>query len=177
MTAVTITPGERGQLRVFALSLTQEDARTMAANKAASAAALLGVPQMDGDQVELFALSYLGELGLAGYLTEGYGIAPDVLASDRAKLAALDGWVLLVRSAAVAERPAHLQIAPDATLISTYAEPGVDWSEGQELTSAAATQPAPLKKRPSDAAMSGRIATYALIFLALFTAVFIWIAS
>jgi hypothetical protein len=32
----------------------------------------------------------------------------------------------------------------------------------------------PPKKRPSDAAMSGRVATVVLLFLALFVVLFIW---
>ena len=70
---------------------------------------------------------------------------------------------------------------PALTLIGTYGEVRTDYSADEPITSEAAkpytAPPEPGKKRPSDAAMSGRVATLVLIVLAIFTYLFIRLAG
>lgn len=175
---------ERGLIRVFALSMEASEARKLrakdddsAADSAKRLAESLGLSAIDADFTEVFPISDLDELGLDGYLVEGNGVTEDQIAPDRSKLAALDGWVMVVYSRAFAGQEMVLRPKPALTLIGTYREPGVDWTEDRALESAAATEPAELPKRPSDAAMMGRVATVVLVLLFALTALMVWIAG
>lgn len=176
---ITITASETGMIRVFALSMTDAEAKALRDSPGAASTAL-GC-EIDGDHVEVFALSDLQGLGIVGYLTEGNGVKPDTIAPDRGKLERLGGWVMIVLSRAFQGHAATLSPSPALTLIGTYATPSVDWRATETVTSEAAkpytAPPQTVKKRPSDAAMSGRIATFVLIFLGLFTWAMIWIAG
>jgi len=100
---------------------------------------------------------------------------------DKTKLEALDGWVLILFSRAFQDAAATLTPASTLTLIGTYSETGTDWRATETIDTDSAkpysAPPETTKKRPSDAAMSGRVATLVLIVLALFTYVFIRIAG
>ena len=56
----------------------------------------LDVTYLDSDFVELFPLSNLDGLGLAGYLTEGLGVAEADVKPNAARLNAMSGQVLIV---------------------------------------------------------------------------------
>jgi hypothetical protein len=136
---MTITPGERHVLRVFALDITPEAADRLRnrpdtddplarvdpslrhADRAA-VAALFGLDDIDPAQVELVETADLGDLGLAAYLIEGDAAAEAQIAADRARLDGLRGLVVTVPSAAFDLRPVTLRPAPQMTLIGTYAE-------------------------------------------------------
>lgn len=172
-----VTPHERGIVRVFALSLSAKEAEDLRDNATAQAA-LLGVPTLDTRFTEVFPVADTAEIGLAGYLIDGNGIDPASIAPDRARLAALDGWVLLVYSSAFDGTAQTLSPARALTLIGTYAEPGTDWSDGQTLRSdSAKSQGGSTRKKPSDAAMSGRVAMAALLVITLLTILMVWIAA
>lgn len=175
---LTIGPHERGLVRVFSVSLSEAEANALSKDLP-ELASYLGVEQFNPDYVELFPLRDLDSLGLAGYLEQGNGIDAEALDADRRKLAALEGWVLIVYSAAFGGQPVTLAPHSALTLIGTYAEPGTDWTATETLTSDAAKgAAAPAKpKKPSDAAMSGRIASLALLVLFLLTALMIWVAG
>ncbi len=174
--SLQVAPLEAGRVRVFALSLSEEDAQTLADAKSPD---VLGLDSWDPAYVEIFALRDLDSLGLAGYLETGCGVDPDSLAPDRTKLAQLDGWVMLIFSKAFSGVEATLRPTADLTLIGSYVEPGVDWSSTMSLTSEAAQSTAlsKNKKRPSDAAMSGRIAMIVLLVLFALTGLMVWIAA
>ncbi len=176
---ITIPANETGVIRVVALSMSDAEAKALKKDRAALIAAL-GL-DIDPDQTEIFPLADLDGLGLAGYLHEGNAVPLAQLSPDKAKLEALDGWVLIVFSRAFQGGAATLTPAPALTLIGTYSETGTDW-RATEIIEADSAKPysAPTettKKRPSDAAMSGRVATLVLILLALFTYVFIKVAG
>jgi hypothetical protein len=174
---LTVAPNERGLVRVFALSMDEAEARALS-NDATAQAKALGQSDLNIAFVEVFALSDLDELGLAGYLIEGNGIDPASLEADRAKLKALSGWVLIAYSSAFPDAGTKLTPSAELTHIGTYAEPGVDWSATEKLVSKAATgTTAPARKKPSDAAMSGRVATLVLLVLFALVAVMVWVAS
>lgn len=184
MSEIEIPKGERGVVRVFALSLDEAAAKALKShettdtNRDSPIEAALGAIGVNADFVEIFPLKDVAEIGLAAYLEEGNGIEPAQLDPDRQKLAALEGWVMLVYSAAFEGRGATLRPAPDLTLVGTYSEPGADWSDRTRLTSAAAEgTAAPARKELSKAAISGRVAAIVLLVLFVLTAVVVWIAA
>ena len=178
---IDVPARERGVVRVFALSLTDAQVTALKDSPEAIAEALGTGEMLDGDHVVFVPMADIAEIGLSGYLIDGAGIPEDQIGPDRAKLDALGGWVLVLYSLAFADRPATLRPASSLTLIGTYGETRTDWSESAPLTADSATPhtapPETVKKRPSDAAMSGRIATIVLIGLGLFTYIFIRIAG
>ncbi len=177
MSALPISHLETGLVRVFALFLPDDEAKAVKQSIETELARLLGVTALDTHQAELFPIADLDEMSLTEFLEDGHGVAPDALKGDKAKLNALEGWVLLLRSAAFEGLDVTLHPSAQITLIGTYAEPTTDWSEDMPLTAASATEQNPPKKQPSEAAMAGRIATIALLFLFLFTALIVWIAA
>mgnify|MGYP001803584583 CR=1 FL=1 len=112
---------ELGVTRVFALSMTSQEASHLRDDVVTQAKAL-GAAPVNTNGIEVFPLSDLGDMGLAGYLREGVDANPDDLARDKAKLAALDGWVMLVHSTAYAPQGATLAPISALTLIGTYAQ-------------------------------------------------------
>lgn len=138
MSTITIPKGEQGAIRVFAISRPMPDMSRALKNqtKEALAAELLGV-EVDAGAIELFALSDLTGVGLPRYLAEGYDVSDTQLASDRARLEALDGYVLLLFSRAFDGAQATLQPSPDLTLIGTYHEAAAAM-QGAPIESAAA---------------------------------------
>ncbi|MFK7878097.1 MAG: hypothetical protein AB8B71_20395 [Paracoccaceae bacterium] len=173
--SLTVNAHERGLVRVFALSMTNAQAKALKASKDSK---VLGLSAWDTKYVEVFPLSDLEDLGLIGYLETGCGVDPADLKPDRQKLMHLTGWVLLVYSAAFSGQAVKLAPNSGLALIGTYGEPEADWADAQVLSSEAAQiSTAPVRKKPSDAAMSGRIATMALLVLFALTALMVWVAS
>ena len=176
---IDIPANEGGVIRGFALSMTDSEAQALKDDAAALNIALGA--DVDAEQVEIFPVTDLEGVGLVGYLAEGNAVPMDQLTPDRAKLDRVGGWVMIVFSRAFAGRAVTLLPSPALTLIGTYGETRTDWSATETITSEAAkpySAPAePGKKKPSDAAMSGRIATLVLIVLGLFTWAIIWIAG
>ncbi|WP_299587926.1 hypothetical protein [uncultured Tateyamaria sp.] len=176
---IDIPAHEHGAIRVFSLSMSDDAARAFK-DDAAQLVEMLGVP-VDADHIEVFALSDLEGVGLAGYLSDGHAVPDAELTPDRIKLDKMGGWVMIVYSRAFNGAATTLAPAPALTLIGTYGTPGTNWQATETITSEAAkpysAPPETVKKRPSDAAMSGRIAMIVLIGLALFTWLFIWIAG
>ena len=179
MTPITIPAHEVGVIRVFALSMTDDEARALKDDPDAINTALGA--DVDAEQVEIFPISDLEGVGLAGYLIEGNAVPSEQIAPDRAKIDRLGGWVLIVFSRAFGGSAITLTPDPALTLIGTYGEVPTDWSATETVTSEAAKPySAPqdtIKKKLSDAAMSGRVATVVLILLGLFTWAMIWIAG
>ena len=173
--ALTIAAKERGQLRLFAVNLTDAGGE----NIPKTLGQMLGAEDLDPAYVELVRLSDLGDMNLPQYLAQGYDIDADTLSADRARLTGLSGYVLIILSLAFRDRAMTLRAVPELTLIANYGAQGPDWSANETIDTdstdiGSGVQP---RKTPSDAAIGGRIATYALLFLFVFTALFIWIGS
>ena len=120
----------------------------------------------------------LADYGLADYLIEANGMDPASVDPDRARLDALTGPVLLVLSGALADGIDRLAPRAPLTLVGRYTETP-DFTLRPPLRSDAASGAigdAPAK-RPSDAAMSGRIATLALLVLFALVGVMIWVGA
>jgi hypothetical protein len=121
MATIDISAGEMGITRVFSLSMDGTAAKQLRDDRAAQTKALGAAPQNPAG-IEVFPLADLGELGLAGFLREGVDAHPDDIARDKVKLAALDGWVMLVHSLAFSTEGATLTPATPLTLIGTYGQ-------------------------------------------------------
>jgi hypothetical protein len=136
--ALAIPKGERGVLRLFALDKAAESG---------AVAQLLGVADLDPDQIDVIDLADLSGLGLAEYLTEGFAISPDQL--DRARLDALTGHVLMIRSHAFRGRATTLTPSPQMTLIATFDETPTNWTSEPLQTASARRRLSPRAARSS----------------------------
>ena len=138
MTQITIPTGEHGTTRVFSLSMPAAEARALKDDPERQKT-LLGAQDIDPQGIEVFAVEDLGGIGLAGYLREGADVPEADLARDRARLAALDGWVMLVHSLALPDTGTTLDPDPSLTLIGTYRQADAETSRVD--LEAAAAQP------------------------------------
>ncbi|WP_103334525.1 hypothetical protein [Pseudotabrizicola formosa] len=171
MTApLAIPPGPERCVWVFVIDLPDREAEAFARGPLADA---LGVAAVDATHTELVDADTFTEYGLSRYLAEGQGIAEDSLAPDRATLDALRGPLLLVFRAALGQG----SLSPRAPLhlIGRYDEVPAPARIGlAPYDPEADLAPMQPRKGPSDAAMSGRVATVVLILLAIFVALFVW---
>jgi len=121
---LTVAPGERHVLRVFALDMPDEAAERLrdAPGRDRALGALLGVDRLDPGQVEILNTADLAGVGLAQYLTEGDGAVEAQVAADRGRLDALTGRSSPVRSGAFGEGGMQLHPGPQARLVGTYRE-------------------------------------------------------
>jgi hypothetical protein len=125
MTPVNVPANEHGLVRVFSLSMRPTEARALRDNETAQQAAL-GTDALDPRGIEVFQISDLADMGLAGYLRDGLDAEETGLVRDGAKLGALDGWVMLLYSSAFGGATATLTPAPELTLIGTYGRTKAD---------------------------------------------------
>ena len=119
MTSLFIPAHDRLGVRVFAAALTPEE---MQRDKAGLVLKLLGDPDLDPAYVELFDVSDLSDIGLAGFLSEGLGVPDVALGADRALLQGVKGPVLVLLSKALHGRAVTLTVDPRLALIGTYTE-------------------------------------------------------
>jgi hypothetical protein len=173
---LTLKSGERLVLRLFALDLPRAEAEGLRGN-ASALARVLGVAAVDPEGVEVLDLDDLSGLGLAAYLTEGVGLEPEQIAPMRAEIDALVGHVLIVHSSAAQGRAMVLAPAPSLRLIGVYdvPVPPVQFEPLPTRSAEGLIMP-PAGPAKSDARIGGMVATAVLLFLAVFTVVFIWIA-
>jgi len=142
----------------------------------------LDVETLAGDHIQQLQTRILEEDGLQDFLAEGYGISADELAACKDALDAVqqdDVLLLIVRSSAFPDRPVTLRTDGEAKLIATLHEPNanVSFKPLPNPDPEAVLEDPPQKKRPSDAAMSGRIATVALLLMGLLVWLMIWVAG
>lgn len=166
------------QVVVLAVNRPEGDLRRARGEDARHAliAELLGRGDARLSHVDLIAIADLDDIGLAGFLRDGPGVPEAALAPHRARLGALTGFVLILYPG-VFETDGEIALGADLTLIAALDTEPTSWDAAHTLTSAAARDLAPqARKKPSDAAMSGRVAMVALLVIALLTALMIWIA-
>ena len=128
MAQITIPAHEHGIVRVFSLSMSDDQAKSLRNSRQAQKDAL-GMQQLDPRGIDVFQISDLAEIGLHGYLREGVDADEAGLTRDRAKLRALEGWVMLVYSSAFEGREVTFTPTPELTLIGTYGQAKRDWSQ------------------------------------------------
>jgi len=161
--------GERGIVRVFALNMPPEQARFL--REPGAVDEHLGTSPVDVAHVDIFPVSDLEELGLAGYLVEGCGIPEDELIADRDRLNAVTGWVLIVRSRAFGGRAVTLAPGPGLSLLGAWSEAPTDWSGGPIETTSARPGSAPRQSPRTARAQSRRIGgTIFFVFMAILLA-------
>lgn len=163
MNDLTVAPHERGVLRLFSLDMRPEEAKFL--REPGAADQVLRVQGLDPAQIDIFPVSDLEDLGLYGYLSDGCGVSEDQL--DRDMLDSVEGWVMVLRSAAFGGRAATLTPDPRLRLIGLYTEEATNWSGGTIETESARPFSAP--QTPPEQAGSRRIgsAVLALIFFAI----------
>lgn len=147
MSDLAIPANEQGVLRLFALNMRPEEAKFL--REPGAVDQMLGVTGLNAGQIDIFPVSDLEDLGLYGYLNEGCGVSEDQL--DRAKLDAVSGWVLVLRSAALGGRAAKLRPDPRLHLIGLYTEEATNWSGGKIETDSAKPYSAPQNPPGDDA--------------------------
>ncbi|WP_170350706.1 hypothetical protein [Ruegeria atlantica] len=148
MSDLTVAPHERGVIRLFTLNMRPEEAKFL--REPGAADQVLGVAGLDPEQIDVFAVSDLEDLGLYGYLNEGCGVSADQL--DRTALEVITGWVMVVRSAAFGGRAATLIPDKRLRLIGLFTEEATNWTGGPIETESAkpfsAPQPASQNDQP-----------------------------
>jgi hypothetical protein len=178
-TRIQITAREHGVVRVFAIDL-EGDALKAFLRRGDSwgVQEALGAETLNPDLVEIFDVADLTGLGLSGYLDEGQGIATTELDPMRAQLDAIKGTVMVLPTSAFAGTAQTLSVRAPLRLIASFNEdrPPVTF-EPLPDASAKGVVPPPARSKPSDAAMSGRVATLALLVIFLLTALMVWIAA
>lgn len=130
--------------------------------------AAIGVSGLSADHVQHVVLAELGDMPLRSFLSVAYEIDASVL--DKAtELDDLTGHIFIVRSSAFLDRPVTLKTDGAARLVATLWEPSnvSGFATPIETESAKGILTPPTRKKPSDAAMSGRVATIALLVMGL----------
>ena len=176
--SLDIPAKERGRLHLFALNETPSDPPEPP-EPDPRPAEILGITDLNPDYAEIVTIKALRPMSLADYLAEGYDIDDSQLAPTRARINALEGHVLVVLSLAFRDQPHSLASGANLTHVASLQTEGPDWQSSAQVTAESArpgTAPTG-KKRPSDAAMMGRIAMLALLLMFTLTALLIWIAA
>ncbi len=145
MSNLTIASHERGVIRLFSLDMRPEEAKFL--REPGAVDQVLGVKGLDPEQIDIFPVSDLEDLGLYGYLSEGCGVSEDQL--DRPRLEAIEGWVMVLRSAAFGGRSATLSPDPRLHLIGLFTEEATNWTGGTIETESAKPFSAP-RTMPTD---------------------------
>lgn len=144
MNKLIVAPHEHGVLRLFSLDMRTQEAKFLREPGAADQVLGVqgrGVQGLAPEQIDIFPVSDLEDLGLYGYLNEGCGVSEDQL--DRAALDAVEGWVLVLRSAAFSGQGAMLEPDPRVHLIGLYTEETTNWTGGPIETNSAKPYSAP----------------------------------
>jgi len=177
---IDIKATETGIVRVFAVDIPPDQIGVFTArNGRWPLREALGAEALDDAHVQVFDVADLAGVGLPGYLAEGHAIPGDQIDQARSKLAAQKGTVMVVTSRAFQGTAQTLSPQAPLSLIATLQEPHDPITFGA-LPDASARTPEPSekppRKAPSDAAMSGRVATIVLLVLAVLVVVMVWIA-
>lgn len=172
---IQIPAGERGVIRLFVLDMRPEQAAFL--KEPGALAQVLGIKTLDMEQVEIFPVSDLEEIGLAGYLIEGCGVPRAQVEEDHEMLQALDGHVLLIRSRAFGGEETRLTPAEQIVLKGTYGERQTNWSAAPATSESAKPYSAP-KLSPREARSQARrigAALFAIVMVLIALAVWVMV--
>jgi len=174
----TIKDNEHGVVRLFTVDLPESELDDFADDSDGPSALqeALGVDRLNMDFVELFPVNTLEGVGLAGYMVDGLGVSPTDGEEDRARLEAIRGNVLVVLSGAFGGQAQTLTPKSPLRWVGTYTEERAPVNF-KPLPSESAKGSTGGKTPPSDAAMSGRVASIALLVLFALVAVVVWVAA
>lgn len=179
---IEIKANETGIVRVFAVDIPRDGiAAFTARNGRWPLREALGAETLDPEHVEVFDAADLAGVGLPGYLIDGHAVPEDQIAPLRGRLDALDGTLMVVTSRAFGGTAQVLTPRAPVRLVATLSETQTPITFGALPDASARAEPPTeaddTHKRPSDAAMSGRIAMVVLLVLALLVVVMVWLAS
>ncbi len=181
---IDISAHETGIVRVFAVDIPADQiAAFTARNGRWPLREALGADALDPEHIQVFDAADLAGVGLPGYLAEGHAIPEDQIAPLRERLSEQTGTVMVIASRAFANTAQTLTPRAPLRLIASFSEAHTPITFGA-LPDASAQPQQPeddaapaTRKKPSDAAMSGRVATVVLLVLALLVTIMVWIAS
>jgi len=139
----------------------------------------LGVPHLDHDFIEVFKAETLKDFGLARYLTEANGMDEATVTPDAETLDTLSGTLVLLSSVALPDGLDRIEPRAPLRLVGRYSEQPDMRLRPPLRSDSAGPQSAetPPAKKTSDAAMSGRIATLALLVLGALVGLMIWVGG
>lgn len=174
-TELTIPALDHGQIRVFEMA--PPAPQSLLDKTPAALETFFGTSGLNSDFIDIFEVQNLGEMGLIDYLRTGYDLTADVV--DDAALKGVNGVVILMMSRATGGEAVTLKVAPEIQHITTLGEPARMRAPTpiKSEASQGVVEDTPTKKTPSDAAMSGRVATIALLVLFAIVGLMIWIAG
>jgi hypothetical protein len=118
--SLQIPAGEDRTVRVFLLPPDVPAAPDTPPVPPATLAMLLGAELAQPAHAQRIRLSDLGDLGLAGFLTEGLEVPDAALAGDLEQLQALRGEVLVIASQAFGGQACTLTPAPGVRLVGAW---------------------------------------------------------
>ncbi len=175
MTTLKIAKSETGQIRLFvvnrAIDSMAHDLRTQ--DKQDLITDLLGFDVPEGT-AELFPVSDLTGVGLPRYLTDGYAVTDAQIDQDRARLEALDGYVLMLFSSAFEGQATTLTIGPDLTLIGTYGETQPDMTAPHLSADAAQPYTGVPNLTPSSPPRGGAGGTIVVLAVVVVVGLIVW---
>ncbi len=177
-----ISEHEYGLVRVFVLVRPSDLARgkALAPDQIAE---WIGVGALDVDHIQQMWTMDLEDIGLPEFLAAGYDVRTEDLEANRDALEATGDMhptvYVIARSPAFLTKPAELSGEGPLHLLATLREPdtSVTFDPLPNPDGTAVLEDPPQKKVPSDAAMSGRVATVALLVMALLVVLMIWVAG
>ncbi|QFT57574.1 hypothetical protein FIU94_01950 [Sulfitobacter sp. THAF37] len=158
MTTITVPAHENGVVRVFSLSMSSDQAQSLRNSRKGQRDAL-GLEKLDPRGIEVLRIDDLADIGLYGYLRDGVDVEEAELSRDRARLKALDGWVLLIYSSGFEGQKVEFMPTPELTLIGTYhqtrpeaARADLDAASAQPYSGTPTIEPPqPVRGRPGGA--------------------------
>ncbi|WP_299080586.1 hypothetical protein [uncultured Ruegeria sp.] len=162
MSDLIVSPQDHGVLRLFSLDMRPEEAKFL--REPGAVDQVLGVDDLDPGQIDIFPTSDLEDLGLFGYLNDGCGVSADQL--NRDELDTVDGWVMVVRSAAFKKKAATLEPDPRLHLIGVFTEDVTNWAGGVIETDSAKPYSAP-GTEPNDSETTNRVGSAVLVLVIL----------
>lgn len=110
-------------MRLFAVDLPERElARFGRRNGSWPLQEALGAAHLEAEHIELFPLSDLEGVGLAGYLVEGLGVPEAQIARMRPRLEALEGNVMVITSRAFGGVAQELRPRAPLHPIATFTE-------------------------------------------------------
>lgn len=160
---------------IYVLELNRPAPDGLADKTDAAMMAVFGNVVLNTDYVDAISPGMLEDMTLPDLIQGGYDMAvPDAVAEE---LRSLFGTVILVMSAAFGGTEMTIDLPSDVRLVTILRDtPTMAAPRPIQTDSAKGTVPSS-RKKPSDAAMSGRIATYALLILFALVALMIWIGG
>ncbi|MDE0968195.1 MAG: hypothetical protein OSA51_02185 [Octadecabacter sp.] len=173
----TVTGNEHGVIRIYAIDLPADQIPQFTQRQQVSGNDLwplqdaLGVMKnFNKDFIKILDVAALGEIGLAGYLTLGNGVTEADVAPYIDVLTRVQGHIVIVFSSAFRGEAQTLALKRPLRFIAAFCEESAVVTFQplpDESAKVILPKDLPRKKPKSDAAMSGRVATIALLVMGL----------